>query len=144
TEAAIGKWPSLANRERRISELFGPGDLTDTALRETAAKYVSAGALREQLDRVRAVWPELRDKLARQLLPLVKARTMLQRAGAAYEPEQIGISRKRLRKSFEQALYIRRRFTVLDLAQRTGLFEQALSELFAPGGAFGPVSASDK
>ena len=35
--------------------------------------------------------------------------------------EQIGISRERLRVSYRQALHIRRRFTVLDLADRSGV-----------------------
>jgi glycerol-1-phosphate dehydrogenase [NAD(P)+] len=59
---------------------------------------------------------------------------MLQEAGCPYEPEQIGISRVRLRQSYEQALFIRRRFTVLDLAHRTGFLEASLDILFRPGG----------
>jgi glycerol-1-phosphate dehydrogenase [NAD(P)+] len=73
-DGAVGKWPSLATLEGRILQLFGPGDLADTALRETAAKHISADALREQLSRLSAVWRELREKLGRQLLPLAKAK----------------------------------------------------------------------
>jgi glycerol-1-phosphate dehydrogenase [NAD(P)+] len=130
-DAAIAKWPALGSLQRRISEIFGRGDLAETALRETAAKYVSADDLRGQLSRLRAVWPELRERLWRQLFPLAEAKAMLQRAGAAFGSEQIGISRDRLRQSFEQALFIRRRFTVLDLAHRTGLLDESLERLFA-------------
>jgi glycerol-1-phosphate dehydrogenase [NAD(P)+] len=59
---------------------------------------------------------------------------MLRAAGAPVEPEEIGISRARLRESIRQAFFLRRRFTVLDLAVRSGLLEPALSELFGPGG----------
>ncbi len=61
---------------------------------------------------------------------------MLREAGCPSEPEQIGISRERLRLSYEQAYYIRRRFTVLDLAMRLGVFHSALDELFGPEGAW--------
>ena len=49
---------------------------------------------------------------------------------------RIGISRDRLRRSYEEASYIRRRFTVLDLAMRLGVFDSAVGELFGPGGAW--------
>ena len=48
-------------------------------------------------------------------------RRMLQQAGAPIAPEQIGISKERLHRSFEMAYHIRRRFTVLDLAARIGV-----------------------
>jgi glycerol-1-phosphate dehydrogenase [NAD(P)+] len=55
---------------------------------------------------------------------------MLRDAGAPTEPEQIGISRERLRQSYVQAFYLRRRFTILDLAMRTNLLEPALRAIF--------------
>ena len=59
---------------------------------------------------------------------------MLRTAGAQVEPEEIGISRARLRESFGQAYFLRRRITALDLAARCGLLEPALSQLFGPKG----------
>ena len=58
----------------------------------------------------------------------------LQLVGAPTEPEEIGISRRRLRDSFVRAQYIRRRFTVLDLAVRTGYMDRWLDALFGKGG----------
>src|SRR5262249_3202612 len=103
----------------------------------TKAKYLSTEAVLDQLSGLKGAWVELREKLKGQLLPFAKVKAMLRTAGCAYEPEQIGISRDRLRKSYEQALYIRRRFTVLDLAQRAGLLEASLDRIFGSGGAFG-------
>jgi len=59
---------------------------------------------------------------------------MLREAGCPYEPEQIGISRERLHVSYEQAWYIRRRYTILDFAQRAGFMDEALGQLFGSGG----------
>jgi glycerol-1-phosphate dehydrogenase [NAD(P)+] len=136
-ERTASKWPTLTSLERRVTTLLGSGELTDTAIEEMRAKHVPAEALREQLSALRGRWPDLRDKLARQLLPLAEVESMLHSAGCAFEPEQIGISRERLRESYEQALFIRRRFTVLDLAQRAGLLEKSLDKIFGRGGAFG-------
>jgi glycerol-1-phosphate dehydrogenase [NAD(P)+] len=135
-DEAVADWPAFENLVALITKLLGRGELADKAREEMRAKFVSREELRTQLERVRAIWPELCGKLARQLIPLTEARARLERAGCPYQPEQIGISRARLRQSYWQALFIRRRFTVLDLAHRAGLLEQCLDALFAPGGRF--------
>ncbi len=130
------QWPSEAARERRVRELFGATALGEVALRESAAKAIRPEELRVQLESLRRQWPDLRDKLRRQLLPLVELRRLLRDAGAPVEPEQIGISRERLRASCRQAYFLRHRFTVLDLAVRAVLLEDGLRHIFGPGGAW--------
>jgi len=137
-EAAVADWPSPERVEVRIAALLGTGELAEKAWAETRAKHPTADVLRAQLVRLRAGWPVLRERLARHLRPFPNARAMLHEAGCPSEPEQIGISRDRLRRSYEEAYYIRRRFTVLDFAMRLGVFESALDELFEPGGAWFP------
>jgi glycerol-1-phosphate dehydrogenase [NAD(P)+] len=133
-DAAVATWPSLQTSEAWITASFGTEELADKAIDETRAKHLNPQALRNQLVRLRHAWPHLRAKLAQQLIPFREVQSMLREAGCPDQPEQIGISRDRLRSSYEQALYIRRRFTVLDLAHRTGLLEKALETMFAPGG----------
>ncbi len=137
-EAAVAHWPSPEQVESRIAALLGSGALAAKAAEETRAKHPAPDVLRAQLVRLSAGWPGLREHLARHLRPFLNARAMLREAGCPYEPEQVGISRDGLRRSFEKAYYIRRRFTVLDFAMRLGVFESALEELFGPGGAWFP------
>jgi len=59
-----------------------------------------------------------------------EARDMLRAAGCPHKSEQIGISRERLRNSYRKAYHIRRRFTILDVVRRTGLWDAALDRLF--------------
>jgi glycerol-1-phosphate dehydrogenase [NAD(P)+] len=66
---------------------------------------------------------------------------MLSDAGAPVEPEEIGITRERLRESFWLSYFLRRRITVLDLAVRTNLLEKALDHLFGPNGKWALKSA---
>ncbi len=135
------EWPSLDDLDARIHELLGAGELAHKAHEEMRAKYVSRDALRDQLQRLTTVWPGLREKLHGQLIPLAKLQAMLPAAGCPTRPEQIGITRERLRQSYWQALFIRRRFTVLDLAHRTHLLEACLERLFSPTGAWGVQGA---
>ena len=78
-------------------------------------------------------------RLREQLIPFDDLKAMLRAAGAPVEPEDIGISRQRLRRTFWQARFLRRRFTVLDLAARTASLESALDKLFGPEGRWGKV-----
>jgi glycerol-1-phosphate dehydrogenase [NAD(P)+] len=135
-ELCCSKWPDQHAWLQRACELFGEGELRAVALREIAAKHCGHDALLQQLGRLDSAWPVLRRWLREQLIPLTTLKKMLQAAGAATEPEEIGISRERLRDSYRQAFFIRRRFTVLDFAIRTGLLEECLDEIFGPHGAW--------
>jgi glycerol-1-phosphate dehydrogenase [NAD(P)+] len=131
---ALRRWPTLYEQLSRIETLFGPDELAGKAREETIAKYPSPDSLRQQLSRLKSTWRELQPRLKTQLLPFNQLQDMLAAAGCPTQPEQIGISRQRLRSSFEQALCIRRRFTILDVAQRTGLWHSLLDDLFGPAG----------
>ena len=137
-ERCVARWPSAAAAEAETRRLFARDAFLDTALKETAAKHLARDALRPQLQRLRANWPATRDRLAAQLLPLDEARRRLRAVGAPTEPEEIGLTRARLRASFLRAQQIRRRFTVLDLAVRTATLGPALDALFGPAGPWAP------
>jgi glycerol-1-phosphate dehydrogenase [NAD(P)+] len=138
-ESCCAQWPDDAAREKTVQAMFSQKDLKAVALEESQAKWVDAAELGRQLETLRRVWLELRERLRQQLIPRPELKAMLRAAGAPVEPEEIGISRARLRESFGQAYFLRRRFTVLDLAARCGLLEPALSEMFGPDGPW-PVS----
>ena len=125
---------------QRIAECLPEPALQGKALAETRAKYVTRPQLREQLMRLAGAWPEVRGRLRRHLLSFNAARDMLREAGCAFEPEQIGIPRDRLRASYEQAYFIRRRFTVLDFAEQWNLSPSALGAIFGQDGTW-PTSA---
>jgi len=142
-ERLCAVWPDQTGWKTRARELLGEGQLMEGAVKELQAKHLSPAQLGEQLKLLQARWPNLRERLRAQLLPLTTLRRMLTDAGAPTEPEHIGISRTRLRRSYWQAFCIRRRFTILDLAVRTGLLEECLGEIFGPGGLW-PCPAAEE
>ena len=127
-------WPDEVAVAKMIRERFSEGDLTVVALQESRAKWIDRKELREQMEKLRAMWPTLKERLRKQLHSFAELKQMLSEAGAPVEPEEIGISRERLRDSFWMAYFIRRRFTVLDLAVRTNLLERALEHIFGTKG----------
>jgi glycerol-1-phosphate dehydrogenase [NAD(P)+] len=83
---------------------------------------------------LRARWPELRARIATQLLSADELRALLAAAGCPTDPAAIGVSPAQLRRSYDLARTIRSRYTVLDLVAETGMLEDCLAELFGPGG----------
>ncbi|MDG3003357.1 sn-glycerol-1-phosphate dehydrogenase [Paludisphaera mucosa] len=134
---AVAAWPTFEQDDRRIARLFVSDALAGKAAKETRAKHPSPDELADQLLRLQREWPALRERLARHLIPFAEARDLLRAAGCPDRPEAIGISSRRLRDSFEQAYFIRRRFTILDVFRRFGILEDALESIWAPTGPFG-------
>jgi glycerol-1-phosphate dehydrogenase [NAD(P)+] len=135
-DRTVRAWPTRDVMEEEIRELFPATELRRKALLESGEKYLAAGALRQQLQLLKTQWPTIRDRLNRQLIPSREVARMLAAAGCPTRPDEIGISRERLRISFRKALHIRRRFTVFDLALRTNLWDRALERVFHSTGLF--------
>lgn len=111
--------------------MFVGTDFPNIGVQETKAKYVTREELAVQLQQLKEYWPKIRERLLAQLLPYKEVKRRL--SWLHSQPEQIGITRKRLRDTFIRAQFIRRRFTVLDLAVRSGYMKQWLDGLFGKG-----------
>lgn len=127
-------WPTEREAEAHVRRLFATEDFTEAAVVETIAKHVTPAELQRELERLRAGWPALRTRLGAQLIPWAELKRRLEKVGAPTEPEEIGLTRERLRETFHRALHIRRRYTVLDLAARTGCLDDCLETIFGGGG----------
>lgn len=128
------KWPSIEEVVQKVRASFDIPALIEKAVEECSAKYITPEMLRQRLTLLKQRWPSLREKLKTQLKPAVQVREQLQLAGCPTDPAEIGLNLVQLRQSYFQARYIRRRYTVLDLAFETGLLEDCVGKLFKPGG----------
>jgi len=139
-ESCCAKWQQWEQQEARAKEMFANTGFIDTVLAETRAKYVTKEELAKQLETLKTKWPIIRDRLLRQLLPSTEVKRRLQLVGAPVEPEEIGISKARLRESFLQAQHLRRRFTILDVAVRTACLGLWLEQMFGEKNLFSEKS----
>lgn len=130
-EKCVAAWPTLEEAQKEAREMFAGTDFPTIGETEITAKYIDHDALRRQLDFLKNNWSEIKKRLEAQLIPYDEAKARLAAAGAPVEPEQIGISRSRLRDSFLRAQHIRRRFTILDIAVRTCLLDKWLDRIFS-------------
>ncbi len=133
-DAALDLWPTRAQVERRVRGLQEHEAITEHAVAETLAKYVDRAQLRARLQRLRARWPVLRERLEAQLLPAARLRDLLHAAGCPTDPSAIGIDRDAFEEDHARAHTIRARYTVLDLATEAGILDACVAETFTPSG----------
>lgn len=134
-EACVKAWPTWDEMEQEIRTLFdGRPAHMERALTESKGKYIDKEGLREELTKIVSAWPELKKKIAAQIIPYWKVEDSLRRIGAPYKPEMIGISRERLRDTFRYIPFMRNRFTNIDLIYRCRLMGKVEKALFGNGG----------
>lgn len=134
-EACCRSWPSPEDSDAQALQMFAGTSFPSIGLQETRAKYLSPEELAVQLNHLKRNWDDIRTRLSNQIISYSEAKKRLQIVGAPTEPEDIGMTRSRLRETFIRARFIRRRFTVLDLAVRTGYLSKWLDELFSQRGS---------
>jgi glycerol-1-phosphate dehydrogenase [NAD(P)+] len=114
----------------------GRPDHLKRAMLEYAKKFSPPEALRAELLALKAAWSGLKPKLLGQLMPFDEVRAALKTVGAPVEPEEIGVSRRRLRETFAGVPYMRARYFGIDLVCRIGRFDALCDELFGSGGVW--------
>lgn len=132
-EAICQNWPGQEEVEQAVRKAHRP-PVVENAVKESLAKYTDADQLRQRLALLKERWPELRERLSAQLMTADELRAMLQAAGCPTSPSEIGLSLPEFKATYSRAQMIRRRYTVLDLARETGILEECVEGLFAPGG----------
>ena len=134
-DACLAAWPTSEDMEAHIREIFAekPGHLA-RRLVESKGKYCDKENLRKQLEAVKNNWPELKEKIRKQIIPFDEVHDCLKRVRAPYEPEMIGVTKERLRSTFRCIPFMRNRFTGIDLIYRCGLMNEVEEHLFGKGG----------
>ena len=136
-EACVAAWPSWEEQEAYIRKIFEgkPGHLA-RGLAESKAKYCGPEELRRELKAVAASWPVLRERIREQIIPFDDVKEMLRLVGAPSSPEEIGVSKARLRDTFKCIPFMRNRYTGIDLIYRAGLLDEVTEHIFGKGGRF--------
>ena len=134
-EACVEAWKSWDEMEVEIREILDgkPGHIA-RGIAEAKGKYVDKEGLRKQLEALKAAWPELSIKIKEQIIPFAQVRENLRLVGAPYEPEMIGVTRERFRKTVSYIPYMRSRFTNIDVIYRLGWLDEFIERMFGKGG----------
>lgn len=136
-DACVEAWKTWEEMEEEIRRVLAgkPGHIA-RALVETKGKYVDKDGLRQQLEALKAAWPELSERIREQIIPFELVRENLRLVGAPYEPEMIGVTRERFRKTVSYIPYMRSRFTNIDVIYRLGWMDEFMDRMFGKGGVW--------
>lgn len=136
-DACVEAWKTWEEMEEEIRRVLAgkPGHIA-RALVETKGKYVDKDGLRQQLEALKAAWPELSERIREQIIPFEQVRENLRLVGAPYEPEMIGVTRERFRKTVSYIPYMRSRFTNIDVIYRLGWMDGFMDRMFGKGGVW--------
>ena len=135
-EACVAAWPTLEQEQERALGLFAGGPAPELGYSSITGKYGDKEAVRTELTRLVAEWPEFKAKLQGQVYSFAKMQDMFRRAGAPYDPTHIGATREQIRDMFPVVQLMRSRYNLLDLAVRGQFYNSIVEPIFAEGGAW--------
>ena len=136
-DACVDSWKSWEEMEEEIRTVMaGKPEHIERGLIEAKGKYVDKEGLRRQLESLKESWPSLSARIREQILPFEQVRENLRRVGTPYEPEMIGISRERFRKTVSYIPFMRNRFTNIDVIYRLGWMDEFIERIFGKGGVW--------
>ncbi|QPK80891.1 sn-glycerol-1-phosphate dehydrogenase [Schaalia sp. ZJ405] len=122
--------------EKSVRELLIPR-IADEAVKHSVFKNLQGDELRQRIEAIQAAWPRIVERVRPQLISPEEAAERLEKVGAPFHPEMIGIDMERFRTTHIKAQMIRARYTVLDLLMDLGLLDSVIDALFAPDGYWG-------
>jgi glycerol-1-phosphate dehydrogenase [NAD(P)+] len=127
--------PSWAQREAEVRRTFAHLPAALPAVLKTARdKFIEDPLkVRRLREAVLDGWEAMKAALEEQIPPYGELRALLKNAGCPVDPGETGLTRRRIIAAARSAQMIRKRFTVLDLAYETGVFEDALDRMEASG-----------
>ena len=129
-------WPSLESEQQRALDLFKNTSAPRLGYESITVKYGDKEQVRDELEKLVALWPNLKRKLQGQVYSFKKMQDLFRRAGAPYLPEHIGVTNKQIRDMFPYVQLMRHRYNLLDLAKRGGFYDDIVDPLFSAGGVF--------
>jgi glycerol-1-phosphate dehydrogenase [NAD(P)+] len=100
-------------------------------LKTAREKFIEKGSKEARLleEGLLDMWDDMKEAVSRQLPPYAELYNLLEKAGCPVKPAEIGLSKTRVIAAARSSQMIRVRFTVLDLAFETGVFDDVLERM---------------
>lgn len=119
-EACLRNWKPLEEQERIGAAMFAGTKFPDIGVKAARAKFVDREATRARLEDFKARWPQIRARLAAQMVPSAEIERRLKVVGAPTTPEGIGSTVEASLADVRKTVYMRDRYMALDFLDLTG------------------------
>ena len=131
-ERCLANWRPLAEQERLAAAAFAGTKFPDLGVKAVRAKFADREETRRRLEGFRRRWPEIRARLAEQLVPAAEIERRLRVVGAPATPEEIGSTVAASLADVRRTIYMRDRFMALDFLDLTGQLDDFAARAFLP------------
>ena len=119
-EACLKNWKPLEEQERIGASVFAGTKFPDLGVKSVRAKFADRETTRARLEGFKARWPQIRARLAEQLVPAAEIERRLRVVGAPATPEEIGSTAEASLEDARKTIYMRDRYMSLDFLALTG------------------------
>jgi glycerol-1-phosphate dehydrogenase [NAD(P)+] len=131
-DAAVAGWPTADGLAQEVRAALPQPGIMERAIEESLAKHLTPDTLSRRLERLCTVWPQLRERLRDHLPPVAEVKRRLMAVGCPIDLAEFGLTPADVRATCVAARFVRRRYTVLDLAAEAGLLPVLLDRVAAP------------
>ena len=129
-DKCVKEWPTLEAYERQAHEALSKVGLQKLGMQVAVSNYVTPEQLSIELQQLKEYWPEVKDRLNQQIMPVRQLYDILKLGGLPVRPIDAGISWEHVRQTVECVPYLSKRFNVVGLVARTGYLTSWLDDLF--------------
>jgi len=126
----VKEWPSLEIYELQAHEALSKVGLEKLGMQVAVSNYVTPEKLSIELQQLKEYWPEVKDRLNQQVMPVRQLYDTLKLGGMPTKPSEAGISWEHVYQTVKCVPYLSKRFNVLSLVARTGYLNPWLDDLF--------------
>ena len=132
-ESCLGNWRPLEEQERIGAATFAGTKFPEIGVKAVRAKFVDLETTKARLESFKARWPQIKARLAAQLLPAAEIERRLKVVGAPTTPEEIGSTVEASLKDVRKTIFMRDRYMALDFLDLTGQLDDFAKRAFAMG-----------
>ena len=126
----VKEWPSLEIYELQAHEALSKVGLEKLGMQVAVSNYVTPEKLSIELQQLKEYWPDVKDRLNQQVMPVRQLYDTLKIGGMPTKPSEAGISWEHVYQTVKCVPYLSKRFNVLSLVARTGYLNPWLDDLF--------------
>ena len=132
-ESCLVNWKPLEEQERIGAATFAGTKFPEIGVKAARAKFVDLETTKARLESFKARWPQIKARLAAQLLPAAEIERRLKVVGAPTTPEEIGSTVEASLKDVRKTIFMRDRYMALDFLALTGQLDDFAKKAFAIG-----------
>ena len=130
-EACLENWKPIEEQERIGASVFAGTKFPDIGVKAVRAKFADRDTTKARLEGFKARWPQIRARLAEQLVPAAEIGRRLRVVGAPATPEEIGSTVEASLADARKTIYMRDRYMSLDFLALTGQLDEFARKAFS-------------